>query len=152
MIKSLKDARITDALPRIVAGQDWVIALSNALGVQHEQTIQFADDSQIYTNLDNVSEDILDTLAINWKIDWYDTDYSIEQKRRIIKMAILVRRLMGTPYATRIQADAIYPGRSWRNGLIMAERLEHSACTLIYQILPRARQCMTMTLTSWSGG
>ena len=110
MIKSLKDARITDGLPRIVAGQDWVIALSEALGVLHEQTLDFADKSQIYTAIDTAPIEILDAIAVNWKIDWYDTAYSEEQKRRIIKTALTVRRLMGTTYATRLQADSIFPG------------------------------------------
>lgn len=110
MIKSLREARIVDGVPRIVAGQEWVQALSEALGELHEKTMDFADASQIYTALDTVSETVLDILAVNWKIDWYDTSYSIEQKRRIIKTSLEVRRLMGTVRAVKLQADAVYPG------------------------------------------
>lgn len=110
MIKSLKDAQILDGLPRVVAGQDWVIALSKALAVLHEKTLEYANNSQVYTALDTTPEEVLDALAVNWKIDWYDTDYSIEQKRRIIKTALTVRQTMGTACATRLQADAIFPG------------------------------------------
>lgn len=110
MIKSLREARIVDGVPRIVAGQDWVQALSEALGVLHEKTLDFADASQIYTELDTAPEEILDALAVNWKIDWYDTGYTVEQKRRIVKTALTVRRLMGTVRAVKLQADAIYPG------------------------------------------
>lgn len=116
MIKSLKDARITDGLPRIVSGQDWVIALSEALGKLHEKTLEYADNSQIYTALDTVPEQILDILAVNWKIDWYDTGFSVDQKRRIVKACIESRRVMGTVKAVRLQAQAIYPGtdiREW---------------------------------------
>lgn len=110
MIKSLREARIVDGVPRIVAGQEWVQALSEALAVLHEKTLDFADASQIYTALDTAPEVILDALAVNWKIDWYDTDYTLEQKRRIVKTALTVRRLMGTVRAVRLQADAVYPG------------------------------------------
>lgn len=110
MIKSLREARIVDGVPRIVAGQEWVQALSEALGELHEKTMDFADASQIYTALDTVSETVLDILAVNWKIDWYDTSYSIEQKRRIIKTSLEVRRLMGTVRAVKLQADAVYTG------------------------------------------
>ena len=68
MIKSLREARIVDGVPRIVAGQEWVQALSEALGELHEKTMDFADASQIYTALDTVSETVLDILAVNWKI------------------------------------------------------------------------------------
>lgn len=110
MIKDLRDARLVDAVPRVVAGQDWVRALSEAVGVLHERTLRYIDDSQIYTSLDTATEPVLDALAINWKVDWYDTGYSVEQKRRIIKTALTVRRLMGTVGAVKLQADAIYPG------------------------------------------
>jgi len=110
MIKSLRDARITDALPRVLFTQDWVKALSGALGLLHEKILDYADGSQIYTGLDNVSEEVLDAVAVNWKIDWYDTSMTLEQKRRVVQSALTVRRLMGTPAAVRMQADAIYPG------------------------------------------
>ena len=66
--------------------------------------------SQVYTAIDTVAEEVLDALAVNWKIDWYDTGYDIEQKRRIVKTALNIRRTMGTAGAARTQADAIYPG------------------------------------------
>lgn len=110
MIKSIQDARITDGIPRILAEQEWVQALSGALGKVFQKTLQYADDSQIYTALDTAPEAILDALAVNWKIDWYDTGFSIERKRRIVKTAMDVRRLMGTVHATKLQADSIHPG------------------------------------------
>lgn len=116
MIKSLKDARITDGLPRVLAKQPWVIALSESHGRLHEKTLQYADGSQIYTALNTVREEILDILAVNWKIDWYDTSFTLEQKRRIITTSIETRRVMGTARAVKLQIAAVYPGsdvREW---------------------------------------
>ena len=56
MIKSLRQARITDGLPRVVAGQEWVIALSEALGIVLGRTLDYTDESQIYTRLDTAPE------------------------------------------------------------------------------------------------
>ena len=110
MIKSLRDARITDALPRIVGGQDWVKAFAGSLGAVQEKILDFADSSQIYTALDSVPESILDALAVNWKIDWYDTGYTLEQKRRTVQNAIMIRRQMGTVKSVRLLLDSVYPG------------------------------------------
>lgn len=110
MIKSLLDAQIADGLPRIVREQPWVKALSMAVAELHRKTMAYIDGSQIYTAIDTVDEAVLDVLAVNWKIDWYDTDYDIEQKRRIVKTALNIRRTMGTVAAVKAQADAIYPG------------------------------------------
>lgn len=95
MIKSLRQARITDGLPRVLARQEWVIALSEALGLALGKTLDYTDESQIYTRLDTAPEAVLDVLAVDWKIDWYDTELTVEQKRRIVKTALTVRRLMG---------------------------------------------------------
>lgn len=108
MIKSLKDARIVDGLPRILAKQPWVRALSDAMGVVHEMTMAFVDHSQIYTDIDNVTEDVLDALAANWKVNWYSTDCDIKQKRQIIKTALKVRRNAGTAAAVKDWVNSAY--------------------------------------------
>lgn len=110
MIKSLLDAQIADGLPRILREQPWVKALSMAVLELHKKTMAYIEGSQIYTAIDTVGEPVLDALAVNWKIDWYDTEYDIEQKRRIVKTALTIRRTMGTVAAVKAQADAIYPG------------------------------------------
>lgn len=110
MIKSLLEAQITDGLPRILREQPWVKALSLAAAELHRKTMAYIDRSQIYMDIDTVDEDVLDVLAVNWKIEWYDTEYDIEQKRRIVKTALNIRRTMGTVAAVKAQADAIYPG------------------------------------------
>ena len=110
MIKSLLDAEIRDGTPRILGEQPWVKALSLAVLELHRRTMDYIDGSQIYTAIDTVREEVLDALAVNWKIDWYDTEYDLEQKRRIVKTALTIRRTMGTAAAVKAQADAIYPG------------------------------------------
>ena len=110
MIKSLYNAQIADGVPRVLREQPWVKALSLAVWELHKQTMEYIDGSQIYTAIVTVGEEVLDALAVNWKIDWYDTDYDIEQKRRIVKTALNIRRTMGTVAAVKAQADAIYPG------------------------------------------
>ncbi len=110
MIKSLEDARIVDGLPKIVAEQDWAETISEALEGFHKKTLEYAKDSQIYTVIDTLPEDLLDILAANWKIDWYDPTFSITRKRRIIQTAIEIRRIMGTVKAVRLQADSVNPG------------------------------------------
>ena len=65
MIKSLRQARITDGLPRVLARQEWVIALSEALGLALGKTLDYTDESQIYTRLDTAPETVLDVLAVD---------------------------------------------------------------------------------------
>lgn len=65
---------------------------------------------QIYTNTDNLPGDLLDILAKDFNIYWWDSNADIETKRRIIKSAPASHRIMGTVAATKRQADAFFPG------------------------------------------
>ena len=64
MIKGLKDAQITDGLPRVLAEQPWVRALSLAMLELHRKTMDYIDASQVYTAIDTVAEEVLDALAV----------------------------------------------------------------------------------------
>lgn len=110
MIKSLRDATMADGLPRVLREQPWVMALSAALGQLHRQVMEFADDSQVFTGLDTAPEAVLDAVAASWNIAWYDTGYTVEQKRRIVKSAITVRKMIGTAEAVKLQLNAVWPG------------------------------------------
>ena len=101
MIKSLKDARIRDGLPDIVANQDWVIALSGALGITHEKVIEYADNSQIYTAIDTISEELVDALALQLCSPYYDQNFELSVKREIVKNTLSWYMKAGTPAAPK---------------------------------------------------
>ena len=46
---------------------------------------------------------------MQFKVDWYDSNYPLEAKRSIIKTALEVRRYYGTDWATLKAISAIYP-------------------------------------------
>lgn len=106
---SLRNARITDAVPDIVAKQPWVKALSAAFGALVEQLLDYTDTSQAFTGVDTAQEPILDALAVYLKVEWYDTTAPIEKKREYIKTALTIQKYAGTAYAVRMQASLIYP-------------------------------------------
>ena len=109
MIKSLKDARITDGLPDIVANQDWVLALSGALGKTHEKVIEYADGSQIYTAIDTISEELVDALAVQLSSPYYDQEnMSLDVKREIVKKTISWYMKAGTPAAVKEMIQVIF--------------------------------------------
>jgi phage tail P2-like protein len=108
MIK-LNEAKITDALPRIVSAQPWVQALSAALFYQTGQLLDFAEQSQIYTNIDAAPEKVLDALAVQLKVEWYDSSAALDVKRTYIKTALSVQKHAGTAYAMRETIQTVLP-------------------------------------------
>lgn len=63
----------------------------------------------IYPRIDELPEDLLDILAYDFKVDWYDYEYPIATKRALIKGNILAHKRQGTVFATRSVLDSLYP-------------------------------------------
>lgn len=64
----------------------------------------------IYPRIDELPEDLLDILAYDFKVDWWDADYTLEEKRQILKDNWHVHRILGTKAAVETAISAIYPG------------------------------------------
>lgn len=63
----------------------------------------------IYANIDSLPEKLLDILAQDFKVDWWDPNYSLEEKRRTLKDSWKVHRMLGTKAAVETAISAIYP-------------------------------------------
>ena len=63
----------------------------------------------IYPRIDELPEELLDILAYDFKVDWWDPDYSLEEKRRVFKDSWYVHQHMGTKAAVETAIRAIYP-------------------------------------------
>lgn len=66
----------------------------------------------LYPRIDELPEQLLDILAYDFKVDWWDADYSVEEKRRTLKSSWRVHKLLGTKAAIETALRAIYP-KSW---------------------------------------
>lgn len=92
----LRDAKMTDLLPKSVSDQQWVKAVSDAW---HELTVlilDFVDKGKIYTGIDQASDLLLDILAVQFRAPRYRQDYDIETKRRLVKASLPYYMTVGT--------------------------------------------------------
>lgn len=108
IMKDLKDINILSLQTNRMKEDKTTIALSEALTEQF-QNIDIS--KTLLTNIDDLSENILDELAVEKNIFWYENGLALEAKREIIKNADKVFRYLGTPYAME-QALADYFGGS----------------------------------------
>ena len=90
MIK-LREARITDGVPKIVAAQPWVQVLSEVYAELQGRVLDCLDAGVTFSEVDSCSEATLDQMAVYLKVEWYDSAADLETKRRIIK------KFSGTP-------------------------------------------------------
>ena len=64
---------------------------------------------RIYPMIDRLPEKLLDILAYDFKVDWWDADYSLEEKRRTLKDSWRVHKMLGTKAAVERAISSIYP-------------------------------------------
>lgn len=68
------------------------------------------DRVRVISNIDGLDEAVLDILARDFKVDWWDPEYSIDEKRRTLKGSWRVHKTLGTKAAVETTIRAIYPG------------------------------------------
>ena len=109
MIK-LIDARLTDALPKTLAEQPWVQALAEASRKMRRRVMAYADRIRLFCDIDEVSEEALDALAVELQTPLYKNDYPLTVKRQIVKNSMLYYIRSGTRGAVEELLADIYQG------------------------------------------
>ena len=80
------------------------LAVANALSARPSEIEQL----MIYARIDELPEALLDVLAYDFKVDWWDADYTLEEKRQTLKDSWNVHRTLGTKAAVERAISAIY--------------------------------------------
>lgn len=107
MIK-LKDITALDILPGVLKGDDKINAASYAMNKTAELILNMIDNTSVYALLDELSEEIVDLLALEFRAQYYDTAASVEEKREAVKKALLWYRKAGTKSAVLELCKFIY--------------------------------------------
>ena len=108
-IHKLSAENMLRVLPDVLARDKKAYALAKAAAEAVEAVTAEIPAAQIYTAIDKLPEDLLDILAYDFKVDWWDGDYTLEQKRQTLKDSWRVHRMLGTPAAVELAISAIYP-------------------------------------------
>lgn len=86
-----------------------ILALGTITAGILEARLAEIDKTRVIANIDNLDEAVLDILAYDLKVDWYDYDYPIQAKRELIKNSILAHKRLGTVYAVKSVLNSLYP-------------------------------------------
>ena len=138
MIK-IGDTGLLEGLPPSIAEQHWVKVIDAVYRERLKKELKVIERIHVYTAIDSLPEDLLDVLAVQFKVDWYRDDYPVETKRRVIKTAMEVRRYCGTEWAVKQAISAIYPNRRSWSGTTTAERQDTGGFVLISRKTPTSR-------------
>lgn len=98
-----------DYLPETLKRDAKMRALAAAVTEQMLGTSAEIEKVLIYSRIDELPEELIDILAFDMHVDWYDYSYPLEIKRNILKSSVKVHKKMGTKYAVEKALKAFYP-------------------------------------------
>ncbi|MEQ6355910.1 phage tail protein I [Lysinibacillus sp. M3] len=95
-------------LPRSLHQDPVLVAIAEAGEIQLKQAYQEAEDIYNLYDIDKKPEQLLDLLAYEKHVDFYDNELSIDQKRELIKSSIGWHRKKGTRWAVEHVASMVF--------------------------------------------
>lgn len=108
-VHGLTQENMMAALPKALREDPSMVALADAIAGVLEARRKEIDRLRIYPAIDRLDEQLLDILAYDFKVDWWDADYSLGEKRRTLADSWRVHKLLGTKTAVELGLRAIYP-------------------------------------------
>ncbi len=107
MLNINKDS-IFKQYPPVLASDVRFAALGEVLAEQLAKNKELCNNAIIYAAIDTLSEEILDALAYDFRVEWYDYEGTIEEKRKTISECVSIHRYKGTKYAVETALKSVY--------------------------------------------
>lgn len=108
MNNTVYDIDFTRALPQTLKNDESILALGRVIAGELQENIRLSRLNVIYARIDELEEPLLDILAYDFHVDWYDPDSPPEVKREIIKQSVKVHKRLGTKYAVESVVRAYF--------------------------------------------
>lgn len=109
MIKDLKSVSLLDILPSTLLEDPQVSAAVKALDAELQAVTKATAETLHLPRLDELSETVIDLLAWQWHVDFYEPlGLDIATKRRLVKESIAWHRTKGTPAAVEKMLKAVW--------------------------------------------
>ncbi len=105
---SLRKENMLRALPDVLRNDKSMRAIVEGLAAVLEKCAEDTDRLLIYPDIGRLPEGLLDILAYDFKVDWWDHGYTLESKRRTLRDSWAVHRRLGTRWAVKTAIAAIY--------------------------------------------
>lgn len=107
-MNSIKNTDFYITFPSALKKDKKMAALGRLIADELHITAEQAENNVIYGDINELSEGWLDILAYDLHIGWYDYDYPIDAKRRIIKNSVKVHQKLGTKFAVETALKDVY--------------------------------------------
>ena len=117
------------ALPGVLKNDASMFAIASSVADALSARVEEMDGIRVYSRIDELPEGLLDILAYDFKVDWWDADYTLAEKRQVLKDSWGVRRKLGTKAAVEMAISAIY------GGTVVSEWFEYGGEPFCFKLL-----------------
>lgn len=108
-MNNIYDMDFTQFLPNALAHDEKIVALAKSVAEQLLTVGGHLDDVLIYSRFDELPEALVDVLAYDMHVDWYDYSYPLDVKRALVRDSVKVHKRMGTKYAVETALGGLWP-------------------------------------------
>jgi phage tail P2-like protein len=109
VISDVYSIDLTRTLPAALKNDPDMLALAKVIARGLQEDIRNTRKAVIYARINELDEELLDILAHDLHVDWYDDSHDIDVKRQVIKDSVRVHKRLGTKYAVETALGAVYP-------------------------------------------
>lgn len=104
----INEQNLLAALPLVIAEDERLNSLATAIARALIAHLDELDVALVYSRIDELPEALLDILAVDFAVDWWDGNWSLTQKRESLKASWRIHRILGTPYAVNMAVRAVF--------------------------------------------
>ena len=104
---TLDDYKIRDNLPSSIDRQN-IRDLAEVLDVKLQEINAMSELILLYPRIDELPENLIDALAEQFHVDFYDASMSLQQKRTVVKNSIAWHRRKGTPSVVEEMVQTVF--------------------------------------------
>lgn len=101
---------LLSSLPAVLAADENMKALAAAIAEALAGRVEEIGSLSIYAQIDRLPEELLDILAHDFKVDWYNASYDMDTKRELLLDSWRVHRILGTKRAVEIAVQDAFGG------------------------------------------
>lgn len=108
MDKNVQNTNLADIMPVNLLEHETVRSAAGAIEPQLKALVHAIRLGAVIARIDELPEPIIDALAWQWRVDFYDADMGIAEKRRAVKQSIAMHRIKGTRRAIEMALRMVY--------------------------------------------
>ena len=105
---NIRQARLIDLLPDSIRNDKQVKAAAEALDRELQAATSAIDRTMLLPILDELPESVVDLLAWQWHVDFYDPSLDIAKKRKLVRQSVSWHRIKGTKAAVEAVVSASF--------------------------------------------